>query len=181
LERPRLANALTNCIERALPRAKRTRSIAAREASATVRVTVPSSTRAHVAKSERQLDAAFIDLAPAKNMRTRTGGIEIKFRVVAKRARPARPAASTIVRVTVRDSMRAHRSPRASSNAPPRPSRRHDEEDAMEINFHAREASAARATSGEHDRSRDGAPARRARASLRTSTNAMPRASISPR
>jgi hypothetical protein len=74
---------LTNWIERSL------------------RATVPSSTREHIAKSARRRDAARIHLAPAKNVRARIG--------------------------------------------------------AMEINFHACKANAARATSGERDRSRDGA------------------------
>jgi len=71
-------------------------------------VTVPSSTRAHAAKSERQRDAACIDLVPRGRTCTPGAVGSTKFHVRAKRTRPARPATSAIGRATLPSSTRAH-------------------------------------------------------------------------
>ena len=63
---------------------------------------------------------------------------------------------STIVgSATLPSSTRAHVANSERQRSMPSASMRPDEEHATEINFHARDANAARATSGEHDRSCD--------------------------
>lgn len=146
-----MAVALTKWIERPVERGRSERSQARPGLSTKVCVTVPTSTRARSAMSERQRDAACIDLVPrGKNLHTRTSRIEIKFHLRAKRTRPmpraasnARRARSFARRCPARRAPSS--SPRATANATRRASISHwrgtrTRTGAIEISFRARVA-----------------------------------------